>query len=90
MYANAITNTVVHPTKMPMFLKNDREAIAAAIKTCNEIDRNKPKVVRIKNTLHMSEIYISEALLKEARENPDIEVLEEPRDFQFNDNGDLF
>jgi hypothetical protein len=29
-------------------------------------------------------------MLEEARKNPDIEVLEEPRDFQFNDKGDLF
>jgi hypothetical protein len=90
MYANAITNTVLHPTKMPMFLNDDRVAIAAAIKSCNEIDKSRPKVVRIKNTLHLSEIYISEAMLEEARKNPDIEVLEEPRDFQFNDKGDLF
>lgn len=90
MYANAITNTVVHPTKMPMFMENDRNAIAAAIKTCTEIDKSRPKIIRIKNTLHLNEIYISEGLLEEARKNPNIEVLEEPKCFEFNDNNNLF
>ncbi len=90
MYANAITNTVIHPTKMPMFMNSDREAIAAAIKTCNEIDKNRPKVVRIKNTLHLDELYISEALGPEAEKNPDVEILESPKDFAFDEQGNLF
>ncbi|MDK2799159.1 MAG: hypothetical protein PWP27_1755 [Clostridiales bacterium] len=89
-YPNALTSTVPHTVKIPMILKNDREAIAAAIKTCNEIDKKNPRIVRIKNSLHIDEIYISEALLEEAKNDPDIEILEEPKYMQFDGNGNLF
>lgn len=89
-YPNALTCIVVDTVKIPMILNNDYEAIAAAVKTCSEIDKNNPRIVRIKNSLHIDEIYISEALLEEAKNNPDIEILEEPKPFGFDENGNLF
>ena len=49
-------------------LANDRQALKAAIKTCNILDFTKVKMVRIKNTLEISEIEVSEALLDEVEE----------------------
>jgi hypothetical protein len=77
-YANALTSTVVKTVKMPMFLETETLAVKAAIKTCNAFDLTKVRVVRIKNTLELKEIWISEGLLAEAKERKEIEILSDP------------
>ena len=89
-YPNALTSTVIRPVKIPMILANDQLAIAAAIKTCNLIDYGNPRVVRIKNTLEIGELMISEALIPEAEKNPQIEMIGEARELPFNAEGNLF
>jgi len=90
MYINALTSTLLPATKIPMLAKNHVEAIGACIKTCNKIDRNNPKIVRIQDTLHLGEILISEALLQEAEESPYIEIIEDCKPMMFNEEGNLF
>lgn len=74
-YANALTSTVIGVVKVPMFLDTDEMAIKAAIKTCNALDLDKVRLVRIHNTLHLKEIWISESLLPEAAQNENIEIV---------------
>lgn len=88
-YANGLTSTVVGPTHMPTILDTDCDAIKAGIKTCNALDLKKAKVVRIKDTLHLGEIWISEELLSEAKNNPNIEILSNPAAMKFDDKGNL-
>jgi hypothetical protein len=47
-------------------------------------------MVRIKDTLHLGEIEISEAMLPEAKALENIEILSEPYELNFNEDGDLF
>jgi hypothetical protein len=89
-YPNGITSTVVNLHKIPMILKNDREVLQAAIKTCNEIDKTNPAIVRIKNSLQLDSIDISEVLLEKADRMPNVEVLEKPRPLLFNEQGNLW
>lgn len=74
-YANALTSTVTGVVKVPMFLDTEELAIKAAIKTCNAPDLDKVRLVRIHNTLHLKEIWISESLLPETVGREDIEIL---------------
>ncbi|HZG16236.1 MAG TPA: lactate racemase domain-containing protein [Candidatus Bathyarchaeia archaeon] len=83
-YANALTSTVVNTVKLPMWLETGELAVKAAIKTCNAIDRTTIRMVRIPNTLHIRDIWISESMLEEARERTDIEVLSEPMRLNFS------
>lgn len=89
-YPNCITNTLVGPVKIPAVMMNDQVAIKAAIKTCNFIDKTNPRIIRIKNTLKISEIYISEALMDEAMKEETIGILDEPKNLIFNKFGNLF
>ncbi|WP_319558876.1 lactate racemase domain-containing protein [Marispirochaeta sp.] len=89
-YPNALTSTVIRPVKIPMILANDRLAIAAAIKTCNMINFDNPRVVRIKNTLEIREIMISEALYAEAEVHPQIKIIGGPEKLKFDVWGNLF
>lgn len=88
-YANGLTSTVVAPTKIATTLPNDREAIQAAIKTSNVLDFNQAKLVRIKNTLVLSEIEVSEALFEYVKQHPQMELCSEAYDFTFNEQGNL-
>lgn len=89
-YANGLTSTVVVPTHISTTLQNDVQAIQAAIKTCNILDFTKVKMVRIKNTLELSEIEVSEALLDHVKEHPSMETISELYNLNFNDEGNLY
>ncbi len=88
-YPNALTARVGITVRMPMVLKNDRLAIQAAmyVRTGNGVDN--PRVLRIRNSSHVDEIWISESMLEEARMNPDIEILEDPREMKFDSKGNI-
>jgi len=88
-YPNGLTSTVVSVLSIPVVLKSDREALQAALHVCTGIDKKKPKIVRIKNTSHIEEIMISEALMDEARKHPQIRVIEEPKELDFDKDGNL-
>lgn len=88
-YPNSITSTALSFSKLPIVMKNDEDAIRLCIKSCTDIDKENPRVIRIRNTLSLGEIWVSEAMLDEARANPDLEVLGAPEAFCFNENGNL-
>ena len=89
VYPNIITNSLPPTGKLPVILANDLLAIRAAIQTCTRIDYDAPAIVRIKDTLHMEYMFISEALLDRARSRPDIAVLGGPADFAFDALGNI-
>lgn len=89
-YANGLTSTVVAPTKIATTLPNDKQTIQAAIKTCNILDFKTVKLVRIKNTLKLSEIEVSEPLLEYIKSHPNMEQLTEIYEIPFDENGNLF
>ena len=89
-YANILTSTVPASAMIPLIMESDRLAIQAAIKTSNVLKQDSIRMVRIANTLHMSEIYISESMLSEAEQHSDISILSQPANFVFDGKGNLF
>lgn len=88
-YTNAITNTVLTAVQIPMMLPNDRDAIRTALRSCNNADMENPRIIRIANTAHIEKIYISTALVGEAKDNPSLELVGEPQPFPFDEEGNL-
>lgn len=88
-YPNALTSTVPLSVKIPMALKSDKQAIQAAVKTCNILNKQEVRLVRIKNTLELGELEISENLLPEVQGNPYLEVISEPYSLNFDSQGNL-
>lgn len=88
-YTNAITNTVLGAVAIPVIMPSDREAIMTALYSCNNADRSNPRIVRIANTAQIEEIYISEAMVEEAKANPNIELISEPAPFDFDKDGNF-
>ena len=89
IYTNAITATIVDPAKIPLFMNNDREAIAVALKTCNRIMPQTARVVRIKNTLEVHRILVSEALVPVVEANPRMSLVGAPQSLEFDADGYL-
>lgn len=88
-YPNALTSTVFWPIKLAMVLRDDKMAIQGAIKTCNHIDPENPRIVLIRNTLTMGELYLSKAYWELAQNTPGIEIVEEPKELPFDERGNL-
>ncbi|KKI92159.1 hypothetical protein WQ54_10720 [Bacillus sp. SA1-12] len=79
-YANALTSTVTDVIKLPMCLDTQELAVKAAIKTCNAFDLNQVRIVRIKNTLEIDEIWISESMVEEAEKNSNLVIVSDLED----------
>lgn len=89
-YINAMTSTFLLNSRLPIVMKNDKYALKMAVRTCNAAEPDKPRILRICNTLDVAEIYASEALLEEVRMHPQMEVLTQPQPLRFDINGNLF
>lgn len=88
-YPNALTSTTFTPFRIPMVLPSDFEAIAACIKYSGCSDASRLRVMRIHDTLHMGDIWVSESLLEEVQKNGNMKVLKEPSDMPFDKEGNL-
>ncbi|MBA9028256.1 lactate racemase domain-containing protein [Peribacillus huizhouensis] len=89
-YANGLTSTVCSPTKIATTLPNDLQAIQAAVKTSNVLDFTTVKMVRIKNTLKLSEIEVSETLLDYVAKHPNMDQISDVYELGFDEKGNLF
>ena len=75
MYTNSITAGILGPSRLPVILNSDLEAIKTAIMLSSSLDTNKARVMRIKNTLSLDEVWISETLKQEYEQMEDAEVI---------------
>lgn len=89
-FPNVVTSTVLCTPKIPLFTATDKACIQIALRTCNYIDREHPRIVRIRDTMNLEEIYISESMLPEAEKSEHIEVLEDTKDWKFNKDNNLW
>lgn len=92
-FVNCFTSTWPETAKIPPFLPNDRDAILMAIRCCGPIDPQKAKIVRIKNTLELEYMWISESLYEVVKQDKDLserlEILGELEEMQFDVLGNL-
>jgi hypothetical protein len=86
---NTITGVCPEMGKIPLTMKNDRDAVEIAIKCVGLIPKNKLKIMRIKNTALLSEIDVSEAYQEELEKRSDLEVVIEKRAMEFDSDGNL-
>jgi hypothetical protein len=87
-YLNALTSTTPSPVKIPMVMPDDRMAVAAALTMCAGISPAEARLVRIKNTLKLRRMWVSEALLEGVGDER-LRVLEDPRPMRFDDDGSM-
>lgn len=91
MYTNCMTSTVVKSAMVPCVMSTDKEAVQFCIRTCNRIDKDNPRVIRIKNSLHIGQVMLSEAYYADvlAGKYPGLTALDAPADMTFDEEGTL-
>ena len=89
MNMNAITGGDTEGAKIPMAFACDAEAIEIALGMIGLVPPQEARVVRVKNTLHLTEMDVSEALLEEVRKNGRLSQVTQPATIAFDSNGDL-
>jgi hypothetical protein len=87
-YTNVFTSGFPERGKIPLVAPTARDAYACALRACGPIATGQERVIRIKNTLQLGEICVSEAVLRSLRDRSDVEVTGECRD-AFDRHGDL-
>ncbi len=88
-YVNSLTGVTPEMGKIPVTLENDRECIMAAGKCVGRILPEKQKVIRIKSTLYLKDIEVSEAYLENICDRNDLEILQNVKPMQFDPDGNL-
>ena len=89
MHMNAITSGVAEAAKVPMAFDTDRQAIEIALGMIGLTTPEQARVVRIKNTLHLTEIDCSEALLAEVKAHKRLTPATAPAAMTFDAQGNL-
>jgi hypothetical protein len=86
---NCITG--LHPVAamIPVAYETDREVVTNALHTCGLVEPDRSKVIQISDTLHLSEVLVSEAYLPELQGRCDLEKLSEPSELAFDSQGNL-
>ena len=91
MYTNCITSTVIRSAMIPCVLSTDKEAVQFCLRTCNRIDGDHPRVIRIQNSLHLGQVMLSEAYYRDvlAGRYDGLTALDAPEDMLFSEEGML-
>ena len=77
-YANVITSAYLDGGLIPIVMPTEKDAVRLAIKTLLRVKPQDARIVRIKDTLTLGEIQVSEAMLDEVRDHAGMEVVAEP------------
>lgn len=89
VYTNCLTAHVPTGAKLPIIMPDDRTAIQAAITFASPDEPNALRLLRIPNTLHLSLLYASEAMLPELTRRAGVDILSSPRPMEFDAAGHL-
>lgn len=74
-YTNGMASGNPEGAKIPVICETEEEAIRAAIQTSAGIDITSPKIVKIKDTLHLSEIEVSANMLELCTDEKEFRML---------------
>ena len=86
-YLNIITAGVLDGAKLPIVADTDRDAIGIGIRGCPGVESDKSRIVRIKNTLEMTEVWAAETMLPEIEKNSRLDIKSDPFECTFDNEG---
>ncbi|MDR6881358.1 hypothetical protein [Bacillus sp. 3255] len=89
MYTNVITSLGTEGGRLPIIMESDEAAIAAAVFSSGARDHAQVKIVRIRDTLSLHEIYVSEGFCPEVEAHPLMQPTGSLQDWPFNGAGDV-
>jgi len=88
-YMNFITSMGPQKVRIPIHLNTDRKVLNAVFDTVGMVKPEESHTVRIKNTLRLDEVEVSEGLLDAVKTRSDLEIIGEPKELEFDENDNL-
>ncbi|MBI2505892.1 MAG: DUF2088 domain-containing protein [Candidatus Latescibacteria bacterium] len=88
-YANAFTSTFLNRAYVPVIMETDRQAIEAALEVQRLANPAQARIARIRNTLDLAQIQLSESLYNEFKNHPQIEQVGPLEPMAFGEDGRL-
>lgn len=88
-YANTITSTFLNRAKIPITAETEREAVEIALKTCWQPNRNKVRLLIMKNTLDLEYLYVSESIWNDIKNNKNIKSCGSWEQLSFTNDGEI-
>ena len=88
-YENTITTTFLERAKIPIVCKTEEEALKIALKTIWNLPGTKPRMMIIRNTLNLDELYVSENIWEEIRNRSNIRPCGDWETLHFDDQRNL-
>jgi hypothetical protein len=88
-YTNALTALSVQAAKVPIHFETDRAVVERALRSLGLADVAQAKVIRIRDTLSLAELEVSESYAAALRERSDLEPLSAPAEMAFDVDGNL-
>ena len=78
-YENILTSIFTQRGKMPIVAETDLQAFEYAVRTWGKTELADAFVIRILDTLHLSTLYVSQAVYHQIKDTPGITLLDEPQ-----------
>ncbi|MFL6135504.1 MAG: DUF2088 domain-containing protein [Nocardioidaceae bacterium] len=90
-YVNAMTSGLGGPQRgqIPMALPTDRDAVAAALLTCGRADLENARVIRVRSTLDLERLLVSESLRDRVEADDRLSVTGAPMPLTFDEDGGI-
>lgn len=86
---NTITATFLDRSRIPIVVENDKEAFGVALRTAWILPGSDPRIIIIKNTLRMDEMFVSKSIWEEIKNKKNIKAIGEIEELTFNEKGNL-
>ena len=83
---NIITSCLLEMGGLPCIAENDRDAISILLRCIGLIPTQKVRIMRIKDTLNLENVYVSQAYGKLVEKRDELCVLSGPEDMQFQND----
>jgi hypothetical protein len=87
-YTNALSAMTPAMVRTPMHFASDAECLQAALRMCGASDES-ARMVRVRNTLALDRLLVSEAFASELRDRDDLRVIGPASRWAFDETGNL-
>ena len=88
-YINCLTGDNPKAAAIPVHYNTDSKVLDVALKTVGYVQPENARVIRIRNTLDLKEIMVSEAYQAEMIGRDDLEIIEPVQEMSFGEDGNL-
>ena len=86
---NSIVSGFLQRSMVPVVCPTDQAGVDTAYFMLRRKPPEEVRVLRIRDTLHLEHLWLSDSFLPEAREHPRLEVTDTPRPLAFDSGGSL-